>query len=445
MTDDGRKDVYLDSIGCRLNQGEIERMARQFRKAGHELVSGPEEGDLIVLNTCTVTAKADSESRRRLRRYHKAQPNADLIATGCWASLHPDQAADFDGVAHVIGNDEKDNLVPLVLDVPERKFDREPIERRPVPGLRMRTRAFIKAQDGCDHHCTYCLTTLARGASRSLPPRQVVRQVQAAVEGGSQEAVISGVQLSGYGRDLDGETDLVTLVRAVLHHTDIPRLRLSSLEPWGLPEGFLSLWEDPRLCRQLHLPLQSGCSETLRRMGRPITPDEFSRLVSRARAAIPEVAITTDVILGFPGESEGEFRQSLEFIESVQFADAHVFPYSPRPGTAAEKLPGRVHSRVAKRRAKQVRAAVAESARSFRGRFVGHELAVLWERAQSVDEDGWAVSGLSDNYLRIEARADQDLWNQLTRVKVTENLPSGLRGTPLAPVKRRADLRPGSE
>lgn len=444
MTDEKGLGVYLDSIGCRLNQGEIERMARQFRRAGHELVSEPEEGDLIVLNTCTVTSKADSESRRRLRRYHEAQPSADLIATGCWASLHTDQAAEFDGVARVVTNDEKDDLVPLVLDLPEEDFDREPIKRRPIPGLRMRTRAYIKAQDGCDHRCTYCLTTLARGPSRSLAPREVVRQVRAAVDGGAKEAVISGVQLSGYGRDLDSEIDLVGLVQSVLRHTDIPRLRLSSLEPWGLPNDFFTLWDDPRMCRQLHLPLQSGCPATLRRMGRPITPDEFRRLVSLARAAIPGVAITTDVIAGFPGEDEAEFERSLEFIERLQFADAHVFPYSSRPGTAAAKLPDRVHSRVAKRRAKRVRAAVAKSARSFRERFVGRELTVLWERAHSIDARGWRVSGLSDNYLRVEAHADQDLWNQLTRVEVTQALDSSLRGTPLAPVKGSAGLRPGS-
>ncbi len=445
MTEDRPKGVFLDSIGCRLNQGEIERMARQFRAAGYKLVPQPEEGDLIVLNTCTVTAKADSESRRRLRRYHEAQPGADLIATGCWASLNPDRAAGFDGVAHVISNDDKDDLVRLVLDLPEEEFDREPTERRAVPGLRMRTRAYIKAQDGCDHHCTYCLTTLARGPSRSLLPRAVVRQVQAAVEGGSQEAVISGVQLSGYGRDLEQDTDLVDLVRAVLGHTDIARLRLSSLEPWGLPEGFFSLWQDPRLCRQLHLPLQSGCPETLRRMGRPITPDEFRRLVSRARAEIPQVAITTDVITGFPGETEAEFQRSLDFIESMQFADAHVFPYSPRPGTAAKNLPDRIHSRAAKRRARRVRRTVADSARRFRERFVGRELAVLWERAQAIDDQGWRISGLSDNYLRVEAHAGQDLWNQLTRVRISGVRDSGLRGTPLAPVKSSADLQPGRE
>ncbi|MDX1600818.1 MAG: hypothetical protein R3191_04825 [Anaerolineales bacterium] len=249
MTDRQSSRVYLDSIGCRLNQSEIENMARQFRRANYELVAAPEDSDIIVLNTCTVTAGADSESRRRLRRYHEAQPEASIVATGCWATLNADSAQQFAGVDRVVPNEDKDDLVASIASTSQPIFDREPVARRPVPGIRMRTRAFIKVQDGCDHHCTYCLTTLARGDSRSLPIRAVIKQVQAAVKGGAQEAVLSGVQLSGYGGDLDPAVDLVDLVQSILQHTDIPRLRLSSLEPWGLPETFLQLWEDPRLCR----------------------------------------------------------------------------------------------------------------------------------------------------------------------------------------------------
>lgn len=431
MTDRPKR-VFLDSIGCRLNQSEIERMARQFRGADYQLVAEPENSDLIVLNTCTVTTGADSESRRRLRRHHEAQPQASIVATGCWATLHPESAQEFDGVEHVVPNEQKDDLVPTLVGSEAPEFDREPVARRPVPGIRMRTRAFIKVQDGCDHHCTYYLTTVARGASRSLPIAEVIDQVQAAVEGGAQEAVLSGVQLSGYGRDLDPPVGLVDLVHSVLRHTAVPRLRLSSLEPWGLPEGFFDLWEDPRLCRQMHLPLQSGCADTLRRMGRPITPHEYEQLVGRARKAIPGLAVTTDVILGFPGESQEEFKRSLAFIERMQFADAHVFPFSPRPGTAAVKLPDQVHSRVAKRRAKRVRETVARSARAFRESFVGKELTVLWENAEALDERGWHMNGLSDNYLRVHAHADQDLWNQLTRVRIDASGENKLFGMPLA-------------
>ena len=331
--------IYLDSIGCRLNQSEIERYSAHFRMAGHSLVSTPGESDLVVINTCTVTSKAAADSRSKVRRINRSNPRSSIVLTGCWSSLEESDALKLSGVSQIIPNEHKDDLVPLVLNLPPEIFDEEPVARQPIPGLRMRTRAFIKAQDGCDNQCTFCLTTIARGPSRSVHPDRVINEINAAVKGGVQEAVLTGVQLTSYGKDLLDPLDLKNLVERVFEDTELPRLRLSSLEPWNLPDEFLRLWENPRLCRQLHLPLQSGSASILRRMVRPITPQRYTKIIEEVRDLVPDIALTTDIISGFPGETQAEFEESLDFIRSMEFAYGHTFTYSPRPGTAALRLP----------------------------------------------------------------------------------------------------------
>jgi threonylcarbamoyladenosine tRNA methylthiotransferase MtaB len=423
------KRFFLDSVGCRLNQSEIEAIAANLRGAGHELVDSPDRGDFAILNTCTVTSDADSESRRRSRRIADANPNIRTILTGCWATLNPRVAAALPRVERVVPNGRKEALAHEFAAAEVAEYNLEPVERRPVPGLRMRTRAFIKAQDGCDHHCTYCLTTVARGSSRSLQPSEVLQRVRSAVAGGAQEVVISGVQLSGYGRDLEPRRSLKSLLGILLGGTDIPRLRVSSLEPWGLPPDFFSLWQDTRLCRHLHLPLQSGCDRTLKRMARPMTRTEYARLVERARGQIPDLALTTDVIVGFPGETEAEFQESLAFIESIHFADAHVFRYSLRPDTPATRIASHVPSPTSRARAAAVHDVIERSRKAYRDRFVGQTLQVLWERATKLRSSGWELSGLSDNYLRIRADSPQKKWNRLASVRITSFEDDVLRGT----------------
>jgi threonylcarbamoyladenosine tRNA methylthiotransferase MtaB len=419
--------VYLDTIGCRLNQSEIEIYARQFRTAGHVLVASPEEADLVVVNTCAVTAEAASDSRQKIRQVARAGVD-EIIVTGCWSTLHPQDAAALIGVRRVVLNTDKDHLVADLLGVSAETFDLEPVERVRVPGMRLRTRAFIKAQDGCDNRCTFCITVVARGPGRSRSTAEVLADVQAAVLGGAQEAVLTGVHLGSWGHDFDASQHLADLVQAILHETDIPRIRLSSLEPWDLSPEFFALWQNPRLCRHLHLPLQSGCAATLRRMARKTTPSSFAALVESARTAIPGVAITTDVIVGFPGESDDEFAESLAFVHQMDFADGHIFTYSARPGTAAARMKPQIPHPVRKERNAQMRQVLAQSAAAYRSRFVGVELPVLWESAATLGPSGWEMSGLTDNYLRVTALAPQDLWNQLTPVSLTGVTPDGMAG-----------------
>ena len=421
--------IYLDTIGCRLNQSEIEGMARQFRMAGHEIVASAADADLAVINTCTVTAQAASDSRGAVRRAARLGAGG-VVITGCWATLEPQKAAGLPGARKIVPNLQKDSLVSEVLGLSREFFDLEPLARQPLPGLRARTRAFIKVQDGCDNRCTFCLTTLARGSGRSLSIEAVETDIQAALEGGAQEVVLTGVHLGSWGQDLTGpHRHLADLVSAVLARTAAPRVRLSSLEPWDLNADFFALWKNARMCRHLHLPLQSGSASVLRRMARKTTPRSFSALVETARAAIPQVAITTDVITGFPGETKAEFEQTLEFVRRMEFAGGHVFTYSERPGTAAARMRDQVPHEVRKERTAVLRHVFADLAHTYQGQFLGHRERVLWEASNRLDSTHWRLEGLTDNYLRVTATASEPRWNRIDEVFLTHLTDEGLKGT----------------
>ena len=421
--------IYLDTIGCRLNQSEIETMARQFRVAGHEIVASPDTADVAVVNTCAVTNDAASVSRSKIRQIARAGVE-EIIATGCWSTLQPAQAKNLPNVLRVISNEQKDHLVADVLDLQPATFDLEPLARQPLPGLHRRTRAFIKVQDGCDNHCTFCITTVARGESRSRPLAEVILDIQSALAGGTKEIVLTGVHLGSWGYDLAPSlkasfgSHIKELIKAIMRETDTPRLRLSSLEPWDLDADFFSLWDPSsssgRLMPHLHLPLQSGCECTLKRMARKTTPDSFRELVRAARDVMPEVAITTDIIAGFPGETENEFAESLVFVQEMNFAGGHVFTYSPRPGTGAAKMRGQVRPEIAKKRNHILREALDESEKCYHKKFIGRTMSALWESTSEMGEWGWQMEGLTENYLRVKAFAPSPRWNEVDHVTLNE-------------------------
>lgn len=392
--------VHLRMLGCRLNQSEIETMARQFRGQGHEIVDDPALADQIVVNTCAVTHDAVRDSRKLVRQLNRASADAAITVTGCYAQIAPDEIAVLPGVARVIDNMGKDDLVRTLTGQPLEPFDAEPIARD-TPQHLARMRAFVKVQDGCDNACTFCVTTVARGAGRSRPLAEVVREVRALHGAGYGEAVLTGVHLGSYGHDLGERDGLARLVRALLDETDIARVRLSSLEPWDLSPQFFRLWENPRLCPHLHLPLQSGCDATLRRMARHTRQSAFRALVKAAREAIPDVCITTDLIVGFPGETDDEFETSAAFVEALDFAGMHVFRYSKRPGTAAAKLRGHVREAVKRARSARMIALAGVMQQRYAERFVGTTRPVLWEHISGATEDGFVNVGYTDNYIRV--------------------------------------------
>ncbi len=400
--------VYFAFLGCKVNRSEQEAWERETVALGHEVASSPEEADLIVINTCTVTGTAAHKSRQLIRRMHRLNPVARIIVTGCYAEIAREEAASLEGVSLVVRNSEKEFL-PQIL------FGTRAPGAPPLPPSPGATRAFVKVQDGCNNYCTYCIIRVARGKERSRPIPEIVEEVKKLAEVGYKEVVLTGIHLGGYGRDFG--TDLASLVKAVLEETPIPRLRLSSIEPWDIPPGFFSLWQDRRLCRHLHLPLQSGCDETLRRMGRRYTTAQYARLVEEARSLIPDLAVTTDVMVGFPGETWKEFRQSLEFIEKMQFARIHVFPYSPRPGTPAATMKGQIPGKIKREREKLVAEVGMKSERAFQARFLGRTMEVLWETPERRGEL-FLCSGLTDNYIRVFALTPNPLSSVITPARL---------------------------
>ncbi len=397
--------VYLESLGCRLNAAESETLARRFAGAGYTVLETPEQADLIVLNSCAVTAQAARKSRHRLHTLHHRYPQARLAVVGCWATAEAEIAAQIPGVAWVIPNADKARALEIIAGV----------EAPPLawsPGRWGHTRAFLAVQDGCNHACTYCITRILRGPARSRPLDDAVQAARDLRSQGAQEIVLTGVSLGAYGHDLGLEHGLATLVAAILRETDVPRLRLSSVEPWDVDAALIALWENPRLCRQLHLPLQSGSDPILKRMGRRHTTAQFAALVDAVRTVSPDIAITTDVMVGFPGETGADFAASLDFVARMAFARLHVFPYSERQGTPAVHLPDSVPHPVRLERAAHMRALGEQLAANYRLCFVGRTLPVLWERRDAVGY--W--HGLTDNYLEVTTRSEEDLYNCLTAV-----------------------------
>ena len=416
--------VYFDTIGCRLNQSEIERMAAQARLNGHEVVPDAAQADVVIINTCAVTLAASADSRKKIRQAAR-QSTARIVTTGCYATIAPEELLDIPGVSANFSNFEKDEIIKRVLGGGPQ--DSVLIPRMALPGKQHRTRAFIKVQDGCDNLCTFCLTRLARGSSRSQTQAEIFDDIRSAMKGGVKEIVLTGVNLGAWGTDLDGLPRLPSLIKRIIHEFKPARLRLSSLEPWDISDDFLEILRLPGFCRHLHLPLQSGAVQTLKRMGRRNTPADFRILVEKIRALVPEIALTTDIMVGFPGETEADFQESLAFVESMQFAGGHVFSYSLRPGTAAEKLPERVSAADKKNRSQSMRAAIDLASTEYRNKFVGATEYVLWEKAIRVGTS-WEMEGLTDTYLRVSAQSDQDLHNCVSEVVLQKGKEQEIRG-----------------
>ncbi len=392
-------------------------MAAQFRQAGHEIVPTSELADLVVINTCAVTAAAASDSRQKIRQAAK-NGHTQVVVTGCWATLEPAAAQMLAGMENVIGNDRKSNLVSDLLHISPQIFDAEPLARLLLPGDHKRTRAFIKVQDGCDNFCTFCVTKIARGKGVSEPLGKILTDIQRAITGGVKEVVLSGVHLGSWGKDFNHPLHLGDLITQILYETDVPRLRLSSLEPWDLDDQFFNLWQDSRLCNHLHLPLQSGSDMVLRRMARKTSQNEFSRIVEMARTVNSEMAITTDMIVGFPGESEEDFGQTMDFVRQMEFTAGHVFTFSARKGTAAAKFENQVHGSIRKRRSAELRALFAELGYQYQKEFLNRRVPVLWESGTPQANGRYLMEGLSENYLRVSAYNLEDRWNQIDSVLI---------------------------
>ena len=391
--------VALTTLGCKVNQFETETMEGLFKQHGYEVVPFDACADVYVINTCSVTSLGDRKSRQIIRRAHRENPQAIVAVCGCYAQVAPDEIRAIEGVRVVLGTKERAHIVDYVekamhedgiqgtiTDIMQAKtFEDIPLYDSPE-----RTRAFLKIEDGCQNFCSYCIIPYARGPVKSRLPEHVRREAEKLVSMGFKEIVLTGIHLGAYGRDLPGSITLADACREVLSVLGLKRLRLGSLESIELsPELFALIREDERFCAHLHLPLQAGSDKVLKDMNRHYDTAEFARLIEHVEQEVPGVAISTDIIVGFPGETEEDFQQGLDFVEKMNFARMHVFPYSRRTGTPAAVRRDQVEEAVKKERVHRMQALADKS-------FIGREMRVLFE----TEKDG-ITDGLTDNYIRV--------------------------------------------
>jgi len=416
--------VAVATLGCKVNHYESAGIIEEMEALGISVVPFSTAADLYIVNTCTVTAKTDFQSRQLVRRAYRTNPNAPIIVTGCYAQIAPHELATLPGVRMVAGTEMKERLPEMIRDVidGERRIDvgdislKRTVSDLPVTRFPGQTRAYLKVQDGCNNFCSYCIIPYARGRSRSLPAGDVIRHVQALAEAGHREIILTGICLGAYGRDLFPAADLLTLVKKIEEETDIERLRISSLNPTEISDEAIEHFRNSKiLCRHFHLSLQSGDDRILGLMRRDYTTGQVADLVARLQAAIPGIAVGMDVITGFPGEAEEEFRNMTSFIENIRLAYLHVFPYSRRPGTVAAAFSDQVTKSVMKERALILRGIGNRKRIEFNSGFIGKMLSVLVEGSRD-KETGW-MKGFSDNYVPVLLpEGDQSLANRIVTV-----------------------------
>lgn len=410
--------VHLTALGCRLNEAELETWSREFSAKGHQLCSDASAADIAVINTCAVTDEAVRKSRKLLRRMHRDNPSAKLVVSGCYATLTPEEPDSLPGVDLVVANQNKSQLVQIVSD----QLDLHTMPAMATePGenllfARGRQRAFIKVQDGCRYQCTYCIVTKARGDESSRPLNEIVDEINSLHQDGIQEVVLAGVHLGGYGSD--NGSDISQLVAEVLKQTNIPRVRLGSIEPWDIPEDFWQLFESPRLMPHLHMPLQSGANSVLRRMSRRCKTEDFSQLLENARRDVSDFNVTTDIIVGFPGETEEEWQSTMEYMEQTGFGHIHIFPFSPRSGTKAATLPNQVADELKKRRCAELDALASQWKQQTMENYIGRSMPVLVEGDKPQKNGLW--NGYTPNFLRVGIKAPETegLSNKIIEVKL---------------------------
>lgn len=421
--------VHLSALGCRLNEAELERWASAFHKAGDSIASSADDADVLVLNSCAVTREAVAKSRRKLTRLQRENPAAKLVLTGCWSELESPGALASHGIDLVVANTDKERLVPLTraafVDPAMPAAATRPAESALFQ--RSRQRAFVKIQDGCRWRCTYCIVTVARGEEVSRSMADLVNEVNELNAAGVNEIVLTGVHVGGYGSDIG--SSLESLVRSLLNDTDMPRIRFASVEPWDLTPGFLAVLDNPRVLPHMHLPLQSGCDATLKRMARRCRTEEFDRLFTELRTRVPEFNVTTDLICGFPGESDGEWQTTMDFVASQPFGDMHVFAYSEREGTAAASMGNPVPIETRRARSREMHS-LAEHLREARLQHaIGTQAEVLWERGRLKPDGMLEFSGYTPNYHKVITHSLDDLTGQLTLVQIDSAEEGRLIGT----------------
>ena len=419
------KRVAFYTLGCKTNQYDTEAMQEQFVSSGYQVVGFQDEADVYVINTCTVTNLGDRKSRQMIRKAHRTNPNGVIAVVGCYAQQAAEEVLSIPGVKVAVGTKNRSRIVEFVemaaatgssVNAVEDIMKVREFEDTPIESFNGKTRAVLKVQEGCNQFCSYCIIPYARGPIRSRKPESVLEEVHRLADAGFQEIVLTGIHIASYGKDLK-TTTLLGLLQDIHKVEGIQRIRLGSIEPTLLTEEFVQKVKQlPKVCRHYHISLQSGCDSTLKRMNRRYTTAEFREIVERSRREMPDTAITTDIMVGFPGETEEEFAETYCFVESIKFSKIHVFQYSPRTGTPAATFEDQVPAQKKEQRSQKLIHLGNQLEKEFMEQFVGRQVNVLFEEEHSGHKDFYI--GYTDQYVRVTAQGDFNLEGKLLPVMV---------------------------
>ena len=413
------KTVAFCTLGCKVNQYETNAMMQKMIEAGYEVVDFEAKADIYIINTCTVTNMADKKSRQMLRRVKEINPEAILVAVGCYAQVAKEKLEQIPEIDLILGINEKNDIVKYVEQASKNTYVSDVLHQTEFLDFgdvtyTEKTRAVIKVQDGCNQFCSYCIIPYARGRIRSRKPESVIKEITDVAKEGIKEVVITGIHIASYGKDFNTEYRLIDLLEEIQKVDEIQRIRLGSLEPTLITEEFVTrLKKLSKICDHFHLSLQSGCDETLKRMNRKYTTNQFRNVVELLRNAYPEVHLTTDVIVGFPGETEEEFNKTYEFLKEIKFYKMHVFKYSPRSGTVAAKMPNQIDGNIKEERSNKLIELSDENEKEYNQKYIGKEVEVLLE-----EREGEYLKGHTTNYMVVKMKTNENLENTIQKVTV---------------------------
>lgn len=413
------KTVAFCTLGCKVNQYETNAMMQKMIEAGYEVVDFETKADIYIINTCTVTNMADKKSRQMLRRVKEINPEAILVAVGCYAQVAKEKLEQIPEIDLILGINEKNDIVKYVEQASKNTYVSDVLHQTEFLDFgdvtyTEKTRAVIKVQDGCNQFCSYCIIPYARGRIRSRKPESVIKEITDVAKEGIKEVVITGIHIASYGKDFNTEYRLIDLLEEIQKVDGIQRIRLGSLEPTLITEEFVTrLKKLSKICDHFHLSLQSGCNETLKRMNRKYTTDQFRHVVELLRNAYLEVHLTTDVIVGFPGETEEEFNKTYEFLKEIKFYKMHVFKYSPRSGTVAAKMPNQIDGNIKEERSNKLIELSDENEKEYNQKYIGKEVEVLLE-----EREGEYLKGHTTNYMVVKMKTNENLENTIQKVTV---------------------------
>ena len=424
------------TLGCRVNQYETEAMIEKFKREGYEIVDFECYSDVYVINTCTVTNMGDKKSRQMINRAKRENSNATIAVVGCYSQIKPEEVSLIDGVDVVLGTRNKGDILywvnrardehKKIVEVSD-VLKNNVFEDLNVEEYRDRTRAYVKIQDGCNRFCSYCLIPYARGAVCSKHPQKVIEEVKKLAEHGFKEVVLTGIHIASYGLDIKDEWDLLKLLKEVNELAGLERIRIGSIDPQFFKSSVIDeLSKLEKLCPHFHLSLQSGCDETLKRMNRKYTTKEYQHIVEELRAKIKDVSITTDIIVGFPGETTEEFNETYEFLKHIELSKMHIFKFSPRKGTKAYLMKNDVDGNIKDERSKKLASLDAKLEKKFRIKYLNKELTVLYEK--KINHEKELYEGYADNYIKVLAKSTAPIEGKIIKTKIMEDKDGELFG-----------------